>query len=728
MGRFFASGGAGDTLVNEEYLDLFVDETSQHLQQMTNGLMELEQQSTNLDVIQTVFRAAHTLKGMAATMGFDRMSRLTHQMENGFDSMRHGHLEPSSAVIDALFVCVDTLEAQLQAIASTGTDVGVDETAALSALESILALPQQAASEAQFERDRPVEAKARSSRLPGSNSDVWWASLSGGVKAVAESGIPVSEVIVTMAADCPMPAVRALMVMRDVGDGGEVLASEPPAEMIQQGECGSELRLILASHTKPEELAASIRQMSDIHNVQVHPIEFAVAATEGAAALSALAKPALTHAGAATEADMGESHPLANAASTHGDTRTPTPERRPGASSSNSGRRGNHAIRVDLEKLDTLMNLFSEFVIDKTRLESIAQRRADSELAETVSHLSRIASELQDVVLKIRMVPLEAVFNRFPRMVRDLAKSLDKQVKFAVSGDDTELDRTLADEIGDPLVHLIRNALDHGLESPDERVTAGKSATGDIRLFAYQARNKVYIEISDDGRGIDRGRVLHKAIRNGQISASQAATLRDEQVYDFLFESGFSTAEKVSDISGRGVGLDVVKSKIQSLGGDVRVESMVGTGSRFIIELPLTLSIMHAMLVGVGEETYAVPLGDIAHIVRIDDTDIQRVRDMDMVVFMDKLIPLISLPTLLGTGSNVAKAKDGGTDLGTPMLIVRKGERLLALEVEEFVGQQEIVIKSLGTYFKALPTGVAGATILGDGRVALILDPHAWLR
>ncbi|QSO47033.1 chemotaxis protein CheA [Alicyclobacillus mengziensis] len=718
--------------MNEQYLDLFVDETSQHLQEMTNGLMELEQQSTNLDVIQTVFRAAHTLKGMAATMGFDRMSRLTHQMENGLDSMRHGHLEPSSAVIDALFVCVDTLEAQLQAIASSGTDVGVDETAALSALESILALPQQAASEAQLERDRPVEGKARSSHLPVSNSDVWWESLSGGVKAVAESGIPVSEVVVTMAADCPMPAVRAFMVMRDVGDGGEVLASEPPAEMIQQGECGSELRLIVATHTKPEELAASIRQMSDIHNVQVNPIEFTVAATtsDGAAVLSAGAEPALIHtgAGASTEANMRESHPSEKAASTHTEARTPSPERRPGASSSNSGRRGNHAIRVDLEKLDTLMNLFSEFVIDKTRLESIAQRRADSELADTVSHLSRIASELQDVVLKIRMVPLETVFNRFPRMVRDLAKSLDKQVRFEVSGDDTELDRTLADEIGDPLVHLIRNALDHGLESPDERVAAGKSATGDIRLFAYQARNKVYIEISDDGRGIDRGRVLQKAIRNGQISASQAAALRDEQVYDFLFQSGFSTAEKVSDISGRGVGLDVVKSKIQSLGGDVRVESTVGAGSRFIIELPLTLSIMHAMLVGVGEETYAVPLGDIAHIVRIDDTDIQRVRDMDMVVFMDKLIPLISLPALLGTGSNLTKAKNGGAALGTPMLIVRKGERLLALEVEEFVGQQEIVIKSLGTYFKTLPTGVAGATILGDGRVALILDPHAWLR
>ncbi|QSO51708.1 chemotaxis protein CheA [Alicyclobacillus curvatus] len=725
--------------MNEQYLDLFVDESSQHLQEMTNGLMELEQKSTNLDVIQTVFRAAHTLKGMSATMGFDRMSRLTHQMENGLDSMRHGQLEPSSAVIDALFACVDTLEAQLQAITSTGTDAGVDETTALAALESILnpSQSQHAASKQHPGQEHSARGEALSSAASAANLDVWWGPLYGGIKSVAESGMPVLEAVVSMVPDCPMPAVRAFMVLRDVGDNGEILATEPSAEAIQGGECGSELRFVLATDMNPEALVASIKRMLDIDSVQISPIEFAKIEA-GATATVPPEAPGLAQAGKSSQkAASQESEGAQGAAkdsrfATDVGERSSSSEARSGASSGNGGRRANHAIRVDLEKLDTLMNLFSEFVIDKTRLESIAQKRADSELADTVSHLSRVGSELQDVVLKIRMVPLETVFNRFPRMVRDLAKSLEKQVTFEVSGDDTELDRTLADEIGDPLVHLIRNALDHGLESPAERIQAGKSETGQIRLMAYQARNKVYIEISDDGHGIDRQRVVQKAIRNGQLSESQAAALRDEQVYDLLFQSGFSTAEKISDISGRGVGLDVVKNKIQSLGGDVHVESTLGSGSRFIIELPLTLSIMHAMLVGIGEETYAVPLGDIAHVVRMNESEIQRVRDMDMVLFMGNLIPVVRLPALLGAGhgadSHTEAQRNRGRGLGSPMLVVRKGDRLLALEVEEFIGQQEIVIKSLGTYFKTLPNGVAGATILGDGRVALILDAHAWLR
>lgn len=361
-------------------------------------------------------------------------------------------------------------------------------------------------------------------------------------------------------------------------------------------------------------------------------------------------------------------------------------------------------------------------MIDKTRLEMISRSSKDAVLNETVQHLSRVGTDLQTIVMKMRMIPLETVFNRFPRMVRDLAKTLEKKVDFVVLGAETELDRILVEDLADPLVHLLRNSLDHGLETPGERTKLGKNEVGKVQLFAYQAGNHVYIEIEDDGHGIDRDRVLQKAISQGLVPESKASDLTDVQVFDLLFESGFSTAQAVTDISGRGVGLDAAKNIIVGLGGDLYVESTLGKGSKFTIQLPLTLSIMDAMLVKVGEETYAIPLNSILQIERLSEKAVQNVHGKPMVPYRDRVIPLVDLRRKLGIEEPYPDNKN------LLLAVMNKGEKWFGVRIDSVLGQQEIVLKSLGKYLQGTVDVVSGSTILGDGEVALILDPNAITR
>jgi two-component system chemotaxis sensor kinase CheA len=396
---------------------------------------------------------------------------------------------------------------------------------------------------------------------------------------------------------------------------------------------------------------------------------------------------------------------------------------RPNASTASGGAPiANRTIRVDIERLDTLMNLFSELLIDRVRLEQLASEVKRSDLTETVEHMSRVSSDLQNIVLKLRMVPVDSVFNRFPRMIRDLAKSLDKKVDLIISGADTELDRTVIDEIGDPLVHLLRNSIDHGVESIQERQAAGKKETGTIHLRAFHSGNHVFIEIEDDGKGINRDIVLKKAIKNGLVSQEQASKLIDSEVYQLLFESGFSTAEKISDISGRGVGLDVVKTKIHTLGGHVQVESKLGAGSKFSVQLPLTLSIISAMLVRLGKEKYAIPLSSIVETSAISQSQIRHVQGNLMIDYRKSVIPLVSLSQLFDVPDYHDLAEEE-----IEIVVVRKGEKQIALMVDEFIDQQDIVLKALGKYLTGL-FAISGATILGDGQVALIIDTNALIK
>lgn len=458
-----------------------------------------------------------------------------------------------------------------------------------------------------------------------------------------------------------------------------------------------------------------IMNLSEIDTAQVAALDHETlaqlnAGSKEAAAAAEAAAPAPAPAPAQTQAQSAPAKPAA------------APEAKANARPAGGASAPARTIRVDIDRLDVLMNLLSELLIDRARLEQLATEVKRSDLTETVEHMSRVGSDLQNIVLKLRMVPVDTVFNRFPRMVRDLAKSLDKKIDLNIVGAETELDRTVIDEIGDPLVHLLRNAVDHGVESTAERIAAGKPETGTIQLRAFHSGNHVFIEIEDDGHGIDRNKVLQRALKNGIVKESEAASMTDEQVYMLLFAPGFSTAEVISDISGRGVGLDVVKSKIESLSGVVSVESKLGVGTKFSVQLPLTLSIISAMLIKVGEEKYAIPLSSIVETGLIRRDQIREVHGYTMVAYRDTHIPYMSLAKLFDIpGFSESDEEE------TEIVVIRKGDRLAALAIEDFIGQSEIVIKNLGKYLPSIQ-GVAGATILGDGQVALIIDPNAFIK
>ena len=383
---------------------------------------------------------------------------------------------------------------------------------------------------------------------------------------------------------------------------------------------------------------------------------------------------------------------------------------------------GNKTIRVNIDRLDVLMNLFEELIIDRGRLQSIASEIHNPELNETVERITRVSGDLQNIILNMRMIPVETVFNRFPKMVRQLARDLNKKIELEIIGAETELDRTVIDEIGDPLVHLIRNALDHGIESPAERVAKGKPEEGTVTLRAYHSGNHVFIELEDDGAGVNRERVLAKAIKSGIVTKEAAETLTDRQVAELILASGFSTAEKISDVSGRGVGLDVVKNTIESLGGFMSIESKEGQGSLFQVQLPLTLSIISVMLVELKKEVFAIPLSSIIETAIIQTSEIMNAHNQQVIDFRGNIIPLVNLTEIFEI-----PVQNSESDGYQSVVIVRKGERLAGLIVDSFIGQQEIVLKSLGNYLQNV-FAISGATILGNGQVALIVDCNALIK
>ncbi|WP_430109829.1 chemotaxis protein CheA [Paenibacillus sp. B1-33] len=691
-----------------QYLSMFIDEANDHLQALNEHMLELENQPDDVGIVQVIFRSAHTLKGMSATMGFEDLASLTHQMENVLDLVRNNLLAMDSFIFDTLFRSLDALEAMVSDI-TNGGEGKADVTAIVASLQSIVKgdYKKEAASE---DGSSASGEEEQNERLDEFQRSILEQSL--------EAGMHVYHIHIRLREDCVLKAARAYMVFQVLGQYGEVVKSNPPAQDIEQDKFENGFSVFYVSSEQESRLQQEIGQVSELDSVQVQPftlddvrnwnsqIDEIQAGKQEAAATAAPSKP-----------DVKQEQSAASES-------TSAPARKANTAAAATGKPvGNRTIRVDIERLDVLMNLLSEMLIDRVRLEQLSGELKNHDLTDTVEHLSRVSSDLQNIVLKLRMVPVDTVFSRFPRMMRDLAKSLDKKVDFIITGAETELDRTVIDEIGDPLVHLLRNAVDHGIESIEERIAAGKSETGTVHLRAFHSGNHVFIEIEEDGHGIDRAMVLKKAIKNGVVTAERAVQMSDEQVYMLLFASGFSTAEKVSDISGRGVGLDVVRSKITSLGGHVIVESKLGQGTKFIVQLPLTMSILSAMLFRLGSEKYAIPLSSIVETSLVKKEKIRRVHGgIRMVDYRDSVIPLLSLSTLFDC-PNYSDMEEEEIEI----IIVRKGERLAALAIDDFIGQSEIVLKPLGTYLKNTP-GFSGATILGDGQVALIIDPNALLK
>lgn len=682
-----------------QYLDMFIDESTEHLQAVNDHLLELEKNPEDLSIVNEVFRSAHTLKGMAATMGFEDLANLTHQMENVLDGIRHETIFTTDSLMDTVFESVDYLEEMVQNIADGG-EGKKDVTAIVSQLKQIET--GEAPDASSFAESKTAEPETLSdSKDDGNQFDEFERTV---LAQAEEQGYDAFQILVELNSDVILKTARVYMVFEVLEQIGEVIKSVPSVEKLENEEFDLSFRVTILTKEADKEIENRIYKVSEVESVQVKKLDVAeiIADEQIEAAASAEETSGVKDIEAAVslETDL-----------------TQAPEER----EEKSAPSGNKTIRVNIERLDSLMNLFEELVIDRGRLEQISKELNSSELTETVEHMSRISADLQSIILNMRMVPVEQVFNRFPRMVRALAKELDKKINLEIIGAETELDRTVIDEIGDPLVHLLRNSIDHGIESPEERLQAGKSAEGRIALKAYHSGNHVFIEVSDDGAGINREKVLQKAIRHEVVTEENGRSMTDKQVYELLFSSGLSTADEVSDISGRGVGLDVVKNKIESLGGDATVDSVPGYGTTFSIQLPLTLSIISVMLVEVQKEIYAVPLSSIIETAIIKRDEIMSAHNQKVIDFRGRVVPLVDLTEFF------AVPKELADDDYCSIVIVRKGEKMAALVVNSFIGQQEIVLKSLGNYLTDV-FAISGATILGNGQVALIIDCNALIK
>ncbi|MFS8212175.1 chemotaxis protein CheA [Paenibacillus polymyxa] len=694
-----------------QYLNMFIDESNDHLQSLNEKMLQLESNPTDLGIVQVIFRSAHTLKGMAATMGFEDLASLTHQMENVLDLVRNNKLAMHEFIFDTLFKGLDALESMVQHI-TEGGDGKADVSSIVSSLQSIVSGDFQKSGTNAATEESPSK-KVDKNDSAGLVLDQFQYSV---LEQSISEGHRVHYIQVTISSESQLKAARAFMVFNTLENSGEIVKAYPSVQDIEQEKFEQSFSLYYITQKEVGELEKEIAGISEIDTVSVVQLD-QESLKQMSEVTAGLAEAAAVQEAPVAVQPLAPSQPQSPAAAS---VAKPAAGKAPAAKA--AAPTHNRTIRVDIERLDVLMNLFSELLIDRVRLEQLASEASNPALTETVEHMSRVSSDLQNVVLKLRMVPVDTVFNRFPRMVRDLAKSLDKKLDLVITGAETEMDRTVIDEIGDPLVHLLRNSVDHGIESVADRIAAGKPETGTVHLRAFHSGNNVFIEIEDDGNGINRDKVLNSAISKGILTAEQAAVMTDEEAYQVLFAPGFSTAAVISDVSGRGVGLDVVKSKITALGGNVTVHSTLGQGTNFSVQLPLTLSIIAAMMIQIGSEKYAIPLSSIVETAIVKRTQIRSVHGNKMIAFRDSHIPLISL-------SQLFEVPDFNEDEEeeTEVVVIRKGDRLAALSVQDFLGQSEIVLKNLGKYLPNIQ-GISGATILGDGQVALIIDPNVFIK
>ena len=691
-----------------QYLEMFIEESKEHLQSCSEHLLELEKNPEDLAIVGEIFRSAHTLKGMSATMGYEDLADLTHKMENVLDAIRNEKIKVNADILDVVFESVDHLEAMVYDIAEGG-DGKRDVQSTVELLKRIDAGEVNFKQAASVVVEQVATSSVTTTDSGLTSSKLSYDSFEATVLSQSkEQDFNVYEVSVVLREDCLLKAARVFMVFEILEKNGDVIKSSPTVDQLEEEQFDSEFSIAYITKLEAEDLQKMLLKVSEVEKVTVMPINGSLLnasteATENQSVAMEVAAEVMEVAATATTSIDSSKSVTTNKASapTHASSKT---------------------IRVNIERLDILMNLFEELVIDRGRLQSIATEVNHIELNETVERMSRTMGDLQNIVLTMRMVPVETVFNRFPKMVRQLSRDLNKKINLEIIGAETELDRTVIDEIGDPLVHLIRNSLDHGVESPEVRRAKGKPEEGTVQLRAYHSGNYVFIEIEDDGAGINREKVLQKAISKGIVSTEQAHSLTEKQVNELILASGFSTADVISDVSGRGVGLDVVKTTIESLGGNISIESTQNVGSVFSIQLPLTLSIISVMLVEIEAEIYAIPLSSIIETSIIRSSDILNAHNQKVIDFRGKVVPLVFLDEIFEVPRE--QSQDDGFH---SVVIVRKGEKMAGLVVDSFIGQQEIVLKSLGNYLTNI-FAISGATILGNGKVALIVDCNALMK
>ena len=690
-----------------QYLEIFIDESEEHLQTLSDCIMVLEKEPDNKDTINEVFRAAHSLKGMAGTMGFKRMQHLTHDMENVFQEVRSDHIKVTSGMIDLLFKCLDALEGYVDNIKSTSDEGTEDNEVIIKELNDFIAKTEGAEETGNTETSEAKEAapestqeeKAGQEKIELTNDE------KKAIREAESNGQHIYVMTVHIQKDCLLKAARAFLVFKAVEDFGQILVYRPSSQDIEDEKFEFEFSFFLASEESEDKIVAVAKAVSEIEKVDAEEIHLDEYVKEAEAQEEQQAKEATAEqkeAPAEAPKAAEKKAPAANA-----------------KKQTNAKPVTGRTVRVDIEKLDALMNQVSELIIAKNSLVSISSNESgeyqNQSFHEQIEYLERITTNLHESVMKVRMVPIESVVNKFPRMIRDLSRKLGKKMELYMTGEDTELDRTVVDQIGDPLQHLLRNSADHGLEDNATRVERGKPEVGSIFLKAFQEGNNVIIEVGDDGNGIDVAAVRDKAVERGVITAEQAENMSQKEILNILFLPSFSMAKKITDISGRGVGLDVVKSNIEALGGDVEVRTQLGEGTTFIVRLPLTLAIIQALMVEIRDEKYAIALGSISNIESIPVNEIKYVQAQEVIHLRGAVIPLIRLDQVLDMEEKQEEPEN------LTVVIVKKGDSLAGLVVDNLIGQQEIVIKSLGKYINNNKI-ISGATILGDGEVALILD------
>jgi two-component system chemotaxis sensor kinase CheA len=651
-----------------QFLDIFLEESNEHLESLNNCLLELERNPADREVLDEIFRISHTIKGMAGTMGFNRTAELTHEMENLLDDIRKHKISVDTGLVDLLFECLDELQIIINTIALEGVEGDKEVSLLINRLRKVL---------------NKEEIKVETEDSGQKNDMELNMHESGVVSKAKQQGFNCFIIEVRLDKSCMLKSARAFVIFNTLEKKGEIIKSYPSVEDIEDERFNDLLKLVLISRDSMDEIRKSLDLVSEISDIKIH------------------------------ETNIPDEIDNINVNEETAGVSSGGPEDRSLAKKSITGK----TVRVDIERLDNLMNLVSELIIIKTRLEENKGDEGSGGDTEALEYLERITTNLHDAVMKVRMVPIERVFNRFPRMVRDLSKDLGKRIKLYMYGEETEVDRTVIDEIGDPLIHLIRNSIDHGIEQVDERNRLGKPSEGKVTLRAFHDGNTVVIEVEDDGKGIDVKKVSNKAVELDLYSRQQIEQLSHEELTNLIFYPGFSTSLSVSDLSGRGVGLDVVKTKIESLGGMVEVESEPDIGTKFVIRLPLTLAIIQALLVSLGRESYAIPLSSIKEIVTMEHTETKKVQDREVVMLRGELLPVVRLDKEL----EVEERSDMGNQM--TVVVVKKGEKLAGMVVDSLIGQQEIVIKALGKYLVGIKH-IAGATILGDGRVSLILDTN----
>jgi two-component system chemotaxis sensor kinase CheA len=669
-------------MATEDYKDMFIEESKEHLNTINQSLLDFEKEPDNQEALNKIFRAAHTIKGMSATMNYDKIQKLSHKTEDTLDMIRNHQIDVNSDVIDLIFDCFDGIE-QMERL-EHHMDTVSDTTK-----------PQKA----HKEKKKGITENADQLHLDSKAADR--------IKKALAKGNYAYKLSIDVDKNCMMKSIRSYLLLKKLKEVGNIVHSIPDVRAVEDGEFDAGFELYYISDEGKEDVERIVDSVAELSTKIVTPL---VHENDNLTLLSSSNRDASSEESATPEKSLS---PQENEKGTE---RRDHPQKTENKAKQTSTTH-QQSIRIGMEQLDTFMNLIGELVISKGRLAQIATDHRLEDLTETINTFDRLTTELQDKIMTIRMIPMKHIFDRFPRMVRDLAKGRGKNVNFIIEGEGIELDRTVLDEIGDPLVHLLRNCIDHGVESPEARLAKGKPEQGTVYLIAERKRDHVLITVKDDGAGIDPEVMRKAAVKKGLRSQDEVDAFSDREALDLLWLPGLSSAEAVTDVSGRGVGMDVVKSTIENLNGIVEFTTTKGEGTTFSLKLPLTMAIFKALFVGVGKETFAIPISNVIETISLQQDEIKIVRGTMTTVLRNNILPLQPLDHIL----HIERMEQRKAEETMYAVVIQKEDKQFGLVVDRLVGEQEITIKNIGSSLKKTK-GIAGVTITGDGRVILVID------